>query len=252
MKKFIVLGLSLLASMSVFAGEWKTQSFINGHFLLTPINGTIGYGYTNVIYIDGGNQLRWSFSTNSVAPTLGILNSTNFIVTQGAHGMFWTNFSAYSSTNATAGGSNTYSTIYNPGGINDVSTFADANGNVWANAAITVFVPATNNADFPSAAFTATGQLAGSNTMTLVFNKVTGSELGINGQPTYQNGLPYVATGDNFIITVNCYGTNYYLTTNVPTAFLQGARKIRLTSLSTTSGTSANMVKEITLSGWVN
>lgn len=128
--KNIAIPLGLCIGLSAHGANFAGASFLGTAKQVTvktnANNVSLGYGDTNVFYVSGGLVGCYSFTTNYIQPTID------------ASGFYWfTNtVNAYSPTNAAAGGTN-QSTIVAPFPFQDVSIFADLNGND-ASAAIGV------------------------------------------------------------------------------------------------------------------
>lgn len=215
-------------------GQFTTQSFINGQFLIMSNNTTIEpvLLQTNVFYIDNKNLGRWAFMNTNFVPSVG-QNGTNYIPAA----VYWTNNQAYSQTNALIGGWTTNAQTINPPAIVDVTGWVDAYGS-----------PAQSVLSFTTYGIGSRAQnVAGAPTNTITVTMIKSSD-GTN----YSSGGQTVNYDYMTFAFSASAGTNFTYQTNVPTTFMQGARSIRLGMTSSNVASGTNVVfSNISLNGWV-
>ena len=236
MKKLfsILLGLCLL-SAPAFAGQWTTASLINGQFLVISNNSTTLWADTNVFYVDSYGIARWSYQLTNMVPTTGS-NGTNFSPAAN----YYTNAAAFTSTNALAGGYNTNGGGYlNPGAFTSAQGWPDAMGKATDNSLLSVTVWGAG-----SRAVTSAG--APTNTITLTI---------VKGGTSYTNmATDNVLNYDTMVLVFAATaGTNATFTTNLPTTFTAGARRIEIAKIDSSNVSSGTNVvfKDISITGFV-
>ena len=194
-----------------FLGTTK-QITINTNLTPAAIN-TYNYGYTNIFYVNGSLIGAYSWTTNYLQPTID------------ANGFYWyTNtLVAYSSTNASAGGTNQSSIVAGSPWI-DVPNLSDVNGNN-ASAAIGVSIIGLNASCTNVLTFTLTPSVGLSylNMGALSFGGLVGPLASPTRMFSTQNPFSFSVTA-NGLTPVN-------ILTNIPTSVLQGAGHLRIASI---------------------
>lgn len=226
MKKFISLitGL-LLAGTSVLA---QGPSYKHTPLQFLSLGGNL--------YLTNNGSLT-AFPTN--VQFLNALGTSN--ITAGAP--FFTNSIVQPS------GTTVSNILYYPYPWHDVNIFTDGNGDVaplTVSAVINnqVYMPQGNQNAGPGTNFPGiVAALNASNTQVITF--------------TFQKVLwetnADLSTTNQFSFNATCNGTNEVIvSTNLPTAFVQGAAGIRLSAVSSTSvnNTFGNVINRVTVTGW--
>ena len=224
-KLLISLGGTLMVGSAV-AGTMShdTADFIN--------NGT---------YLSISNNMTWNFGSASNAYFFSYSSGTNVYA---------------SSTNGNA------ATLLNPPAVVDVDVYPDMNADVNPNVAITVTAGVYTNynlARYQSPVYIQQTNFVGAfnglmPTNTTATNTVTFTFVPLaDGENPDQSG-PYQGINKSFVFTFIPTTNNaaVTITTNLPTGFLQGIRKIRLASIGVSSvSTSPGVtIDRIRLVGW--
>ena len=244
-KLFVAFALCVTLTVSALASDgapFKSQHFFNNQGITqvpTPLyntvqhyvwmtNGTTTFwNSTNVAYMDGQYNQRFSFTTNYTTPMFyGATNNLN-------QGAYVTNFlnNVYIGDPANI---SYYSTnfSYSSNGVMYASPFQDLPG--WADL----------NADVGQGLISVTansGYALQSNLVTFTFCKGNGSY--------FDN-----SAANSLVFALTCVGgTNNTLVTNLPSTFFTGAGRVRLWSvgIQSTNSTNVDIIGPVVLNGFV-
>lgn len=249
MKKLIAL-LSLIGVTGICFGSPFNEQIINGSGLVVSNNVTYVWNQKSLLVYDklqsGGiydgypAKMFWSLTGTNLVPSIASNSVTGF--QPGTQ--YWTNqttvFSSYALSSY--GGIGTY-----PGGFT-VSTNI-LNGQAWVD----VPIPANPDGSVVLPTLTVTiapGTAATTNVYTMIFAPVINGTNAINAgivtSPTPVQGVDRVT----WIVAAQGV-TTVTAKTNLPTAFLQGAKKLRLVSIASSdaSTTVPGTISFLSLSG---
>lgn len=236
MKKFLSFVLLGLLATPAFAGKWQYGSLMNGSALVLSNNATVLFNSTNVMYVLPNNIATWSFTLTNLVPSTG-QSGTNYV----PQAFYYTNLQAFTSTNAPIGGYNTNGGGYLSDGVfGAYQSEPDGYGAPTANSLLSVVVQG------PPYAIDA---IAGPPTNTITVELFKG--VGPDGTNYATDG---VLNYDRFVVAFSGVTvTNAIITTNLPTTFTTGARRIRVgrvASSNVSSGTNT-IIKDISITAWV-
>ena len=237
----ITIAALVLAASSALASNFRAEQFITGSGLLIT-NQTYNYGDPGIAVYDypaeGGLyngqplSIRYSLSSSNLVAT---------IVSNSASGyspgtLYYTNYQPYSAASPYAGGMTLNTNVVNGFGWVDVPAWCDSQGNPGQGCLSVTTIGTVANA---------------TNAITLVFSPV------YNGTNNVSWGVGSVrAAGvDKITLTITAQGASSATAkTNLTSAFMAGARRIRLESIvATTSATGTPaLIGNITASGWTS
>jgi len=242
----LLIALALVAATTVYARNPIVEQFLNGSgLILTNVSATFTNNTASVIGLQvfdsvavGGlysgrpSQIFYSLTTSNRLPTV-VSNATSGF---SPGDFYWTNYSTYTSTNPRAGGMIVNTNITKPAAWREVPAWPDADANEGVGV-LTV----TSQAD----AATVTNKL------TLVFRPVYN---GLFGVTKGSDAAASTEGVDKLTIAFDQNGTNYVtVKTNIPDAFMIGAQKLQLYTITTSTNSGAggrSILYYITASGW--
>lgn len=240
MKSLIIALLSFLV-FAANATQPIVEQFINGSGFVVTNNTAYTYGITSMLVYDHNrtaglyqgspDRIFWSQTHSNMVPTV----VSNAVSGYAPGTLYWTNYADYDSASPAAGGIIENTNI----------TF----GNAWVD------VPAFCNADADQGTAVITVSSEGAtasatNIVTFVFAPIFN---GTNYVTSGPNGAAPLEGVEKLTLLVALTGaTATTAKTNVPTAFMQGAQKIRLVSVTTGNQTGAlpAKIRYVTLSGY--
>lgn len=234
MKKLSILAVLVGSIVAVNAAVWSTQPLLNGYNLQVGTNTTVTSGYTNYLFTSLNGQVLYSLTNNIIN---GVLN-----------------------TNSIA-----------PDAFKVVQVFADGNGDINANASITVLVNQTNwipvvTTNSQGQYYVSSWSIAPAGYTPYMYPATTNTYATFNANSTnlitfnfvrstsaMDDPNPVWETSAAFSFSVTANGVTPVATiTNLPTSFLQGAKQVKVSTIVT--GTSVldpgNLINGIWLGQW--
>lgn len=226
----VALGVLTISSFAQLSFKHKSQLFLNGQMLVISNNTTV----TNI-----------TVGAAFIGPTFLLTTSGT------SSNVVYTNASA---------GLNITNTYVSPTWETDIQTYADGNGLIMSNQAVTVVY---NNTNFAFALNMPTNQLANANWTNSYFTLTN----------SYQNISTNISNSVvTFVFQKACYGRNFdtvtgdqfsfsfvavsnvagVFVTNFPNSFLEGAGAIRLLSVATgnSNGTCGVLLNQVAYGGF--